>query len=630
MAKYIKFKQKAVAALRLLLSDPVVFKKILIQKFSRNKVNQYSGINQDLESILLQIKKKAFNNILVISDKNFFQKLGNNNWVWCSLRPEDNSESIVNIDIRALDGAIVGGADVKAAYIYLIKRLKRLDLVLPVFWVGNGFEYSGSTVPLIEEVENANIYLFNHYAEFFSLKDPLLVKATFKDEKKEIDKLYILNPNETLKININSIFPNRCGDTVVSFFTSHPILTRGRHTRWRLWADVFYKNSFASSHGAHDYGSSHINAGFIVGNGVDDEKIILTLPNYDGNLALEEKTVLVRKDQEIQKIIRTPEKWLDRVEFNILKDINYGFRYLGKGETFLYFINNPSTDLKNIMFNHNSTQSMFKKKLSIIDEGVDWVSKLVDQGFLIQPHALPVLGESHLLEFGFSFDSNNPPVSEFIIHLFDVHGEILKIFSYTKNFIGNLYANEIINGVADLDNVGLIIICPDFFKMRIDPSNISMIGNLVIRNKTSLDQDFTEFQSCWRNIGHLIPQLPHWLHPMKGLIGTSNLVGRVLAGFGFRTGITLVNASGNIDYDVTAVCAIKVFNPYGAEITKEIEVLPFQAHYIWLDELFIGLDQFLNSGYGSCIISSADADLNVQIFTTENNYSVALQHLWGY
>ena len=631
MAKYLKLKRKIETAFRLLLTDPTIFKEIIVGRFLKKKVIKSSGLSQKLDDVQLEIQKQKLKNILVLSDRVFFSKIENEDWLWSSIRPEDESPSLVDIDLFHLDGVIVGGGDVKAAYIYLLKRLKRLNLVLPVFWVGDGFEFSGSTIPIIKEIECANIYLFNHYAELFSLKDPLLVKASFKDAKTEVERLFILGPNETLRVKIDDFLLNRNGDAVVTFTSTHPILTRGRHTRWRLWADIFYKNSFASSHGAHDYGESHINAGFFSGNGTENERVIITLPNYQNNLLSGEESVLVRNDQDIKKIGRLPEKILDRVEIDIAKDGNYGFRYLGKGESFLCFVTSPERNSSNIMFNHNSTQSMFEKKLTKLEgKDIQWVSKLVEQDFLIYPHAIPVLEKNHPLEFGFSFDGNNPPVKNFLVYLFDTQGKYLLNFSYTKNFIGNLYASELLGEVTCAENVGLIIISPDVLSVGWDPLDLSLTGNLVVINKNTLDRDFTEFQSCWRNIGYLVPQLPHWLHPMKGLIGTSNLVGRVLAGSGFRSGVVIVNASGNLKYDISAICTIKIFNIEGVELSKNIEILPFQVITIWFDELFQELDQFLSFGYGSCIITSADADLNTQIFSCSSSGSVALQHLWGY
>ncbi len=59
------------------------------------------------------------------------------------------------IDIAGFDAVVVGGADVKTAYLNALRWVERSDKVTPVFWVGQGWEYCGSTIPIPAEVEAA-------------------------------------------------------------------------------------------------------------------------------------------------------------------------------------------------------------------------------------------------------------------------------------------------------------------------------------------------------------------------------------------------------------------------------------------------------------------------------------------
>ncbi len=52
-------------------------------------------------------------------------------------------------------------------------------------------------------------------------------------------------------------------------------------------------------------------------------------------------------------------------------------------------------------------------------------------------------------------------------------------------------------------------------------------------------------------MGADIPTLPHWLHPSIGIMGRTNVIGRVRTRGGFRTGVFVANASGNLNYGMT-------------------------------------------------------------------------------
>jgi hypothetical protein len=50
-----------------------------------------------------------------------------------------------------------------------------------------------------------------------------------------------------------------------------------------------------------------------------------------------------------------------------------------------------------------------------------------------------------------------------------------------------------------------------------------------------------------------------------------------------------------------------------------------------MDELFDDLAAFLGEdGFGTCLVTCADADVNCQILTCAATGGVSLQHLWGY
>ena len=167
--------------------------------------------------------------------------------------------------------------------------------------------------------------------------------------------------------------------------------------------------------------------------------------------------------------------------------------------------------------------------------------------------------------------------------------------------------------------------------MNVDPQRMNAFGNLVVRNKRTGDRDVTEFQSCWRNLNATIDGFPHWLHPSKGVVGRTNIIGHVRSARGLRTGILAVNGAGNLNHSARATVKVKLHAPSGSARTGEVELSAFTGKVVWLDELFDGMEAFLGAGgYGTILVTCAEADVNCQILTCSTAGSVSLQHMWGY
>jgi hypothetical protein len=62
-----------------------------------------------------------------------------------------------------------------------------------------------------------------------------------------------------------------------------------------------------------------------------------------------------------------------------------------------------------------------------------------------------------------------------------------------------------------------------------------------------------------------------------------------------------------------------------------VALTAFTGKVVWLDDLFDGMDAFLGEGgFGTILVTCADADVNCQILTCSTAGSVSLQHMWGY
>ena len=84
------------------------------------------------------------------------------------------------------------------------------------------------------------------------------MQVTSSDQRHRRERLILMRPQETVHLALDELLPEREGTAVIEVRTTHPALTGNRHPRWRVWADLFWKDSFTSLHGAHNYGPEHV------------------------------------------------------------------------------------------------------------------------------------------------------------------------------------------------------------------------------------------------------------------------------------------------------------------------------------------------------------------------------------
>ena len=605
-----------------------------------------AAIDQDLPAVVGQLRERGVTTGVVYGDAEFRDGLAGATpevtWDWVSHRDSDvlaGAALPATKDIAGFDALVVGGADVKTAYLNALRWVEHADKVTPVFWVGQGFEYCGSTIPIPAEVEAADIYLFHHFADFFPIKDPLLVRVTSADARSHHERFLLMRPQETVHFTLDDLLPDREGTAVIEVRTSHPALTGNRHPRWRVWADLFWKDSLTSLHGAHDYGPDHVCESRIPLSELRSASLVLTLPNYDHKLS--------DSDSEVHWARGTSKGTFPRDGLRTIEQVNvarepqgeahpgfWGYRYQGHGTSYWFaFDEGSGQDRPSIRGNHEVTVAQVEHRPPLSSERREFLESMEQRGFLFWPHGLPLLDDSSDIEFGFSFEAANPQLSDFILVFYDGDGAVIGRRAIALPKSGYHYADELLAGFTTPEGrrAALVLVSPDWKAMNIDPQRINACGNLVVRNKRTGDRDVTEFQSCWRNLNATIDGFPHWLHPSKGVLGRTNIVGQVRTARGLRTGILAVNGSGNLSHSTSATVKVRLHAPNGAARTAEADMTAFTGRVLWADELFDGLEQFLGGGgYGTVLVTSADADVNCQILTCSTAGSVSLQHMWGY
>lgn len=542
----------------------------------------------------------------------------------------------------AVDAAICAGAELPSRYRQALRLMAAQDAAKPVLWVGDGFEYCGGTLSAPQEADEVEGLLFNHFQEFFGVKDPLQFRVEIYHGP-EVKRFYrILEPNQSLVIRLSDHFKTRRYPVSLAAFVEHPVLTRDRHYRLRLCADVFWKDSFTTLHSAHEFNRSpdrkvEFRAPAWM---VRDGAMALTIPNFDRKAQAAQEVEALAGGAS-SKSPRHTELYIEQSTLardGLSADQVFGWRYRGFGGSNWFVLEN-STALAaghqgNIAGNHHASCPIVDRDdLAADADELARYRKLEEAGFVLDPHAVPITPAGTDLTFAYESDAANPDHPHLRIDFFDADGRHLGSHRFTKTEKGPLFTDDMLRLWGDPAGAraSLAMVSHDMLKAGLRHKGFKPMANLLVRNRRTLDQDFTEFQSSWRNLGGTVPGFPHWLTDQLAIVGRTNVFGRVRCDQGLRTGVLLLHGSGRLNYRSTARVDLIVINHEGARLQVRVSVPAFTWRMMWLDELMPNLAAHLgDSGNGALLVQSGDADLNADIVTTSPKGAVALQHLWGY
>jgi hypothetical protein len=547
-----------------------------------------------------------------------------------------------DLDWAKLDAAVCAGNELAGRFRQSLRLMLASDATRPVLWVGDGFEFCGGTLSAPQEADEVEGLLFNHFQEFFGVKDPLQFRIEIYHGP-EVKRVYrILEPNQSMVLRLSDFFPQRQYPTSLAAFVEHPILTRERHFRLRLCADVFWRDSFTTLHSAHEFGRSPTHKvefrapAWMVREG----EIALTIPNFERNAdAAHEIETTAAGDGRI--LPRDTGSFLQQSTLarnGSAENSFLGWRYRGYGGSNWFALETEGAlaagHRGSIAGNHHvSCPIADRPDFAASAEEVLRFRTLQDEGYLLEPYAVPLASPNDELEFGFDSDAANPALPHLRIDYFDAAGAHLGHQMLTKTKAGPLFAADLLAG---WDNpararASLAFISNDFAKAALRMKGFKPMTNLVVRNRRTQDRDFTEFQSCWRNLGAAVPGFPHWLTDQLAVVGRTNVFGRARCDKSLRTGVVTVHGSGRLGYRGQARAEFIVINNAGQRRSADITLPAFTSRFVWLDEIIPDLARHLGpSANGALLVQSADADLNCQIVTTSPAGAVSLQHLWGY
>lgn len=609
-------------------------------------------VSQSIADVLGLLRADKAHRVGVHGDEAFFRAFAAESAeieaVWLSTdifqdQPR-GAQPLTAASLKTVDALVVGGADVATRYRYSLRLMLAHAPEKPVHWVAENWEFCAGTAAIPAVIDDVDALVFNHFEEFFGIKDPIQFRFEVIAEGKTLRTYRVLGPSQSTNLNLNSLMPDRQGAVCMKVYVAHPFLTRGRHYRFRVCGDVFWKDSFTIIHGSHQFFKDprKIQPFRLIDSVVRSGEVVMTVPNYDLDMSDDDAIVIGSgADKRVQK--RSRSRPVEEVHFQHAAGggtaRNYfAASYAGYGTSFWYALDHDlppgSGKQGSIAANHLCRVGVDNRDdILFTPEERRIVETAIASGFMIHPCCLPVTSPDDALAFGFNFDASNPPFDDYWIRFYDAAGGCVGEHRYHKDFIGPVLIDDVLAQWSHprKAEVVMALVCPDHLKIGLAPQRLVTTADMVVRHRRTGDQDFTEFQSSWRNIGANIPTLPHWLHPSIGVMGRTNVIGRVRTKGGGRTGVFVANASGNLNYDMNARVEISAINHAGDRLSYHLTLPAFAIGLVWLDDVMPGLAAHIGaSGIAALQVKSADADLTAHVLGLSPQGAVGLQHLWGY
>jgi hypothetical protein len=608
-------------------------------------------ISQSVGDVLTLLRADQATKVGVHSDKGFFDSFkaqaGDLACLWLS------NDFVVDQPLGALplsgdrlescQAIVVGGSDVATKFRLTLRCTLAHAPLVPVHWVADNWEACAGTIAVPQEIDDVDALVFNHFDEVFGLKDPLQFRFEIIAEEGIKRRYQVLGPSQSTNINLKEFASERSGPVCLKVSVSHPGLAGGRHHRFRVFADMFWKDSFAIIHSAYPLHESanREQSLRLIESVLRGGRVMMTVPNYDPDVGADDAILIgTGLDKKEQKRSRT--RPVEVVQFERRETPGnthdyFSVSYKGRGTSCWYAFEEGCFTKPgkqgSISINHlHKTGVGDRADAAFRPDELRVVEQAVAAGFMMQPCFMPVMHGRSKLAFGFNFDASNPPFEHYWLRFHAVDGTFLGEMRWHKDFTGPAFIEDVLEawGSPERFRAAAALVAPDHLKIGIAPQRFVTTANLVVRHLETGDQDATELPSSWRNLGTVVPTLPHWLHPSIGVMGDTNAIGRVRCRDGFRTGVFVGNASGNLKYDMTAEVEIAVINHAGRRVSHYLRLPAFGSQIVWLDDVIARLKEHAGEGGTAALqVLSADADLTAHVIALSPDGAVGLQHLEG-
>jgi hypothetical protein len=538
---------------------------------------------------------------------------------------------------------VVGGSDVATRFRLTLRGTLAHAPQVPVHWVAENWESCAATLAIPAEIDDADLLVFNPFAEFFGIKDPLQFRCEVMSEQGIKRRYHALGPSQSVTINLKELAGERSGPVRLKVQVGHPALGCGGGARLCVSADVFWKDSFAIIQGTPEATrtSPRQQVLRVTESVARAGRLAMMVPNDDPDMGPDDTIVSgsgpERKEQKRSRTRPVEEVQFERREASGTPRHYFTASYQGHGASFWYALEEgcfgkPGKQgsiaghrIRLVGDDDRGAAALRPDELRVTEQAIA-------AGFMVHPSFVPVMHGRARLSFGFNFDATNPPIEHYWLRFHAADGAFLGELRWRKDFAGPAFIEDVLNawGSPERFRVAGAMVSPDHLKSGLAPQRLVTTADLVVRDLETGDQDATELPSSWRNLGTVVPTLPHGLHP-AGVLGHTNLVGRVRCRDGYRTGIVIANASGNLKYDVTAEAEITVINHAGRRLSHLVRLPAFASQVVWLDDVMARLKEHVGeSGIAAVQVVSADADLTAHVIGLSPDGAVGLQQLWGY
>ncbi len=445
----------------------------------------------------------------------------------------------------------------------------------------NLLEFAGGTLTVPSNM-NCDINLYNHFKEYFQVdyKIPMFLFHTVGEGTPQMYK-EVLRDYQVFR----KTFSSGKEPQVITYFTFGPKLCWGRHSRWRAQFDIFNENATTAvtNHACHSWTKTQ-NVYCDLQGQTEERNLIVVEGGADkntlANIAMCSSVAEVKSSDKQFK--------------------------LSNGNAFNFFVN----DTGQLSGNHIISSKKPGTKLK--NKQFAELNRFRSEGIAYNPYILPFDNEE--VEFGLWW----PTYSEAVV-LNYVAGEStdskeIELTGENKVF----YRHELAQQEEDL------VVWQKYPELSSGSYDLNQ-PMLICRNRISNDQDFTEFQSCWRNQGFESDVFPHWLGNFKAMKPSSRLTGVVNFNLFEKSRLFLQALKPTHCGNVNGHVEVNVFDRFGDEIeTRKLDV----ANRKCLDF------EFSKNNYGSDIaalrVRSTDIDFTANLLQWNSDGATSLQHLWGY
>src|SRR5215471_4802449 len=453
----------------------------------QRSVSAPETVSRSVDDVVQGVIERNARTVLVVGDSDFWlavtARLPSANLSWASHLSEDVARGAISLLSASfqVDCIAVGGSEVGIAYAAVLRALRADASIPPLLWAGNGWEFCGSQLPVPADADDVDVFLYNHFENFFLVKDPLAVRITARHATFERECWRILEPGQTLLFRMAELLPDRVGPALIDIMAEHPTLTKHRHQRWRVCADVHWKGSLTTLHGGHDYGPPREVQSRRPLSDVIRGRVSVVIPTDRPAPHGESITVMVGEQRSRRVGCRaTP---VDELNFEPVasnaKNSFYGYEYEGVGTPFWYaYSAKETTGRPVISSNHEISLTLDDDLAWISSQGRRRAEDLEDQGLHVHAHALP-LDKSGTLEFGLDFSASNPPIRRFSGFLFDTGGGLMQSVAFDQSSAGPLYCSQLLDRFETSDDPKLLVFWPDWRSINTDPVAMNVVGDFA-------------------------------------------------------------------------------------------------------------------------------------------------------